>query len=143
MYAKTFLAFFLFTFTSVVLAQGTYDKDIESKLNYCAYENALLETENEKLKTFTSRQHKEIMALKVKIFEYQSDIHRYQIDSIKISKAPIALVKLADYLRKEKSYDQAAATYKLLIDIYPNYKEADQARTAIRDMDHWIGKSKK
>ncbi len=126
--------------SSISVAQHAQDKDIESKLNYCAYENSLLESENEKLKLFTSRQHEEIMSLKVKIFEYQSDIHRYQIDSIKISKAPIALEKLADYLRAEKNYDQAAATYKLLIDIYPNHKEADAARTAIREMGHWMGK---
>jgi len=140
MHNKISILFFLLVLSSTVSAQQAHDKDIESKLNYCAYENSLLDAENDKLKLFTSRQHKEIMNLKMKIFEYQSDIHRYQVDSINISKAPIALVKLADYLRSEKNYDQAAATYKLLIDIYPNYKEADLARTAIREMGHWMGK---
>jgi len=138
MFKKISLFFIVFIISNFLYSQT--DKDIESKLNYCAYENSLLETENEKLKIFTSRQHQEIMDLKIKIFDYQSSIHKYQIDSIKISKAPIALLKLADYLRLEKNYDQAAATYKLLLDIYPNYKEAEEARSAIKQMDHWIGK---
>lgn len=124
----------------IQLSYGQVDKDLESKLNYCAYENSLLEAQNKRLKEFTGRQHREVMDLKIKIFDYQSQIHKYQIDSIKVSKAPIALLKLANFMEAEKNHDQAAAIYKLLIDIYPGWDEADSARVRLSDMDHWIGK---
>jgi len=121
--------------------QFTFAQDnLTSKLNYCAYENALLKTESSKLKSFTERQHEEIMKLKLQIFEYQKKIHKYQIDSINISKAPLALGKLAEFLKKENNKDQVVAIYKLLIDIYPNHIEAVNARKELRQMDLWTGK---
>ena len=131
---------FLPVIFSCCLVLSQTDKNLESKLNYCAYENSLLEAENKKLKDFTGRQHREIRDLKFSIFDYQSKIHAYQIDSIKISKAPIALLKLASFIEQERNYDQAMAIYKLLIDVYPNRDESDKAREKLNSMNHWINK---
>ncbi|MFK7900774.1 MAG: hypothetical protein AB8B61_08445 [Cyclobacteriaceae bacterium] len=138
---RLFFAICLFFSLSITSSQERGDVT-KSKLNYCSYENSLLEEENKKLKEFTSMQHKEVMSLKLRIFDLQSEIHRAKIDSIKTSKAPVALLKLAEYLGNQSNNDESAAIYRLLIDIYPNRPEAEKAREDIANMNHWQSKKK-
>ncbi len=113
-------------------AQAQTEQEIlESKLNYCRYENEQLESKVGSLSHLNSLQMAEILRLKHQYNSLDREINALEVQVIRMKGAAGDLLSLATQLEKEKEPEAAIRVCRTIVKVYPGTLEAESAAERI------------
>ncbi len=121
-------------FANLALSFGQSSENLRTQLEYCKKESAKFESNVDTYKKLLEIQGSQIMELKTKNQNLETEIANLKIANAKLESVSLELVELGTKYEELGKFQEAIEVYKLLIRSFPSSMQAIASKLRVLDI---------